>query len=342
MKIAIHQNDGGFGRHWIAYCIDHNIPYKTVNCYDSNIVNDLNDCDALMWHHNHANPKDLLFAKELLYSLETAGKLVYPDTKTTWFFDDKLGQKYLLEAINLPLVPTFVFFSKKEALGWISNAEWPLVFKLRSGAGSRNVKLIKNKRQAKRIIVKAFGKGLRQYDAYGGIRERFRGYRLGKSSFKEVIKSILHIIYPIQLEKSKGREKGYVYFQKFIPDCKYDIRVQLVGEKMWAMIRPVRENDFRASGSGKIDSDPQKIPVEARKLSLDVVRRLKLQSAAIDLLPSKGGFLITEISYAFGIGPEDMEVGYWDNNMIWHPGEMNPFGWMIEDLIVKYNKRMSS
>jgi hypothetical protein len=47
------------------------IPYKIVNCYDSDIIKNLKDCDALMWHHNHANPRDFLFAKELLFSLET-------------------------------------------------------------------------------------------------------------------------------------------------------------------------------------------------------------------------------------------------------------------------------
>jgi glutathione synthase/RimK-type ligase-like ATP-grasp enzyme len=338
MKIGIHQPDGGFGKYWIKYCQENNIPFKLVNCYDTNIINELNDCDALMWHHNHANPKDLLFAKELLFSLETSGKLVFPDTKTTWHFNDKLGQKYLLEAANLPLVPSYVFFSKKEALDWIEGAIWPLVFKLRCGAGGRNVRLIRNKKEAKKIINQAFGKGIRPYNAIDGIRESIRKYKMGKASFISVIKSIVHILYPVQLEKSQGREKGYVYFQKFIPDCSYDIRVQLVDERIWAMIRPTRKNDFRASGSGILLTGTEKIPTEALKLSLEIVRKLKLQSVVIDFLPTSGGLLITEISYAFGnVGPEDTEVGYWDNNLDWHPGNMNPFGWMVENMINRYN-----
>ena len=310
MKIAIHEHDGGFGEYWIKYCLDNNIEYKIVDCYNTNIIDDLKDCDVLMWHHNHANPKDLLFAKELLCSLEISGKAVYPDIKTTWHFNDKLGQKYLLEAMNLPLVPTYVFFSRKEALRWISEAVFPLVFKLRSGAGSRNVRLIKSKGHARRVIRKAFSRGFRPYNTIGGIKENIRQYRLSKTSFIEVVKSFLHIIYPVQLEKSQGREKGYVYFQKFIPDCNHDIRVQLVGDKMWAMIRPVRKNDFRASGSGKIITGPEKIPQEVLKLSLEVAKKLELQSVAIDFLPADHKYYITEISYAFGIGPEDMEVGY--------------------------------
>lgn len=339
MKIGIHKNDGGFGKFWIKYCQENNIPFKLVNCYDNEIIKELSDCDALMWHHNHANPKDLLFAKELLFSLETSGKVVFPDIKTTWHFNDKLGQKYLLEAMDLPLVPTYVFFSKKEALEWIADTVFPLVFKLRNGAGSRNVRLIKNKTEAKRLIHQAFGRGIRPYNSIGAIRDSLRRYRMGKVDYKEVIKSFLHIVYPIQLERSMGHEKGYVYFQKFIPDCKYDIRIQLVGERIWAMLRPIRKNDFRASGSGEIVTGPEKIPIEALKLSLQVVRSLGLQCAAIDILPARDGFYITEISYAFGIGPEDMEVGYWDSNLNWHPGEMNPFGWMVEDLISRFNAK---
>lgn len=339
MKIAIHQSKGSYSRYWIAYCEEKKIPYKIVNCYDSDIIKNLEDCDALMWHHNHANPRDVLFAKELLFSLETAGKLVYPDSRTTWHFDDKLGQKYLLEAMGLPLIPSFVFYSRKEAMEWVSTANFPLVFKLRGGAGSRNVKLIKNRKQAQKIIRKAFGKGIRQYDAWEGIKESIRKYRLGKTSLKEVAKAIAHIVYPIQLEKSKGREKGYVYFQQFLPNCKFDIRVQIVNNKAWAMRRLVRDNDFRASGSDFLDYDLTKIPSEAIRLSFEIYKKLQVQTLAIDYLESEEKLWIPEISYAFGIAKGELDVGYWEEDLSWHPGGINPFGWMIEDVIKKYNEK---
>lgn len=339
MKIAIHHSSGSYSRHWIAYCEEKKIPYKIVNCYDSDIIKNLADCDALMWHHNHGNPKDVLFAKELLFSLEAAGKLVYPDSKTTWHFDDKLGQKYLLEALGLPLIPTFAFYSKKEALNFISTASFPIVFKLRGGAGSRNVKLIKNRNQAKKIIYKAFGKGIRQYNAWEGIKESIRKFRLGKTPLKEVAKAFAHIVYPIQLEKSKGREKGYVYFQKFLPECKFDIRVQIVNKKAWAMRRLVRDNDFRASGSDSLDYDLSKIPIEAVKLSFEIYKKLQVQTLAVDYLESEDKLWIPEISYAFGIAKGELDVGYWKENLSWHPGKINPFGWMVDEIIENFNAR---
>lgn len=342
MKIAIHHKKGSYSDDWVKYCDRKQIPYKIVNCYSSDIISDLEDCDALMWHHYHSDPKDVLFAKQLLFSVETSGKLVYPDFFSSWHFDDKLGQKYLLEVLKLPLIPTYSFFTKRDALAWAADYKFPAVFKLRGGAGSRNVKLIETRNDAIKIIKKAFGKGIRQYDAIGGVKDKIRRYRLGLSSFKELMKAFAHIVYPIQLEKSKGRDKGYVYFQEFIPDCKSDIRVQLVGDRSWAMIRKIRENDFRASGSGEIDFDMSKVPLSAIAFSVDTARKLKMQSLALDLIPYKDSYLITEISYAFGIDQEELEVGYWDGDLNWHPGHINPFGWMIEDVIKNYNEKQQA
>ena len=112
MKIAFH-NTGGFTPRWIKYCEKNNIQYKKVNAYDTDIVEQLKDCDAFMWHHHQSNYKDVLFAKQLLFSLEQSGKVVFPNFNTGWHFDDKVGEKYLFEAIGAPVVPTFVFYTKK-------------------------------------------------------------------------------------------------------------------------------------------------------------------------------------------------------------------------------------
>ena len=114
MKIAICYNKNSFAERWIDYCKEKNIFYKIVDCYNSNIIEELEDCDALMWHHHHAIHKDILFAKQLLYSIECSGKKVFPNFNTCWHFDDKVGQKYLLESIKAPLVPSYVFYTKKD------------------------------------------------------------------------------------------------------------------------------------------------------------------------------------------------------------------------------------
>ena len=104
MKIAIHHRIGSFSDAWIEYCRDNHIPYKVVDAYKYDIIDQLTDCDIFMWHHHHAIYKDRLFAKQLLCTLQIAGKKVFPDVNTGFTFDDKVAQKYLLEAVNVPLV----------------------------------------------------------------------------------------------------------------------------------------------------------------------------------------------------------------------------------------------
>ena len=126
------------------------------------------------------------------------------------------------------------------------------VSKQRHCAGSYNVKLSKTRSEAIHLIKIAFRAGFRQFDPVVSFKEQILKYRKGESSIKNLVKAVSHIVLPYKIEKSKGKERGYVYFQEFILDYKYDIRVQLVGLKGYAMIRYVRKNDFRASGGGNI------------------------------------------------------------------------------------------
>jgi len=144
MKIAIHHAPGTFSDRWIAYCKKEGLDFKLVNCYSNDIIDQLKECDALMWHFHQANYKDVLFAKQLLFSVAHSGKKTFPDYRTSWHFDDKVGQKYLFESIGLPLVPSYIFYTKEEAYHWIENNSFPKVFKLRIGAGSHNVRLVKS------------------------------------------------------------------------------------------------------------------------------------------------------------------------------------------------------
>jgi len=333
MKIAIHHSKNSFSENWINYCKEKSIPFKIVNCYNNNIISDLDDCDALMWHFHQANSKDVLFAKQLLYSLQMAGKKVFPDFNTCWHFDDKVGQKYLLEAIGAPLVPSYVFYDKSEALEWVNQAEFPKVFKLRRGAGSSHVKLVKDKRTAKSIIRKAFAKGFSQYDAVSNLKERWRKFRQGDVSMVTVAKGIARLAYTTDFDRITGREKGYVYFQDFIPNNKFDIRVIVINKRAFAIKRKVRKNDFRASGSGIVSYDKVFFNKELIKLSFDVSLKIRSQCLAIDYVLDCENPRIVEISYGFVKEVYYDCEGYWDVNLNWHRGEFNAQSWMVDDLV---------
>lgn len=338
IKIAIHNKADSFSDRWIDYCELKGIKYKLVNCYSTDVISQTADCCALMWHFNQENYKDVLFAKQLLFALELSGKKVFPNFKTCWHFDDKVAQKYLFEAIEAPMVPGYVFYSENEAINWINNTSFPKVFKLRGGSTSQNVKLVNSHTHARRLVYKAFNRGFSQFDKIGYIKERIYRYHELNDNFIGVLKGILRLIIPTEFAKMHAREKGYVFFQDFIPNNNFDIRVIVIENKAFAVKRMVRRNDFRASGSGKIVYEEENFPIDTIKLSLTLADKLQSQCIAFDFVyDSSENPLIVEVSYGFSVKPYDACEGYWDKDLNFHKGPFIPQYWMVESVIKNEN-----
>lgn len=336
MIIAIHHRENSFSDMWIDYCKQHNIQYKIVNAYTNDIIKQVADCNVFMWHFHHSIYKDYLFAKQLIYVIQKQlGKITYPDIDTCWHFDDKIGQKYLLEAIGFPIVPTYIFYSRNEAHNWIKQTEFPKVFKLRSGEKSQNVLLVKNSLQAKKIIEKAFSNGYQKNSHLIRIAQRWKQYRAGDCTFKWFLKGII-TKYSYK-ERFNKEEIGYVYFQDFMPNNDFDIRVLIIGNRAVAVKRMNRENDFRASGSGKIIPDKKHIDNEFIKIAFEINHVLKMQSVTFDFLrDSNMRIVLSEISYNCGLNSNYDYPGYWTDDMIWHEcNNINICDWIIEDVIAK-------
>ena len=333
MMLAIHYVKQSFSEKWITYCDDNQIPYKLVDCYRSDIIKQLQDCNFLMWHFSQNDPKAILFAKQLLFSIEATGRKVFPNFNTVWHFDDKVGQKYLLEAIEAPLVNTAIFYSREEALHWASYVDFPKVFKLRNGAGSQNVRMVKSRREAYCLIKKAFGKGFKAYDPMGSLKERWRKFKLGKTDFRDLLEGIARFIALPPYARIRGRERGYIYFQDFISNNDHDIRVVVIKDKAFAIRRMVRKNDFRASGSGDVLYDHNLIGNDLIALSFKLAEKLHSQCIAFDYLRKGSEPVLIEISYGFIPVVYSPCPGYWDKDLAWHEGQFNPYGWMVENLI---------
>jgi glutathione synthase/RimK-type ligase-like ATP-grasp enzyme len=289
-----------------------------------------------MWHHHQYRYEDRLFAKQLLYSVENSGKLVFPNFKTTWHFDDKVGQKYLLEAIGAPLVPSYVFYTKKEAVKWIEQTQFPTVFKTTGGSGSSNVRLIRSKRQALQLVKKAFGRGISARDKYNLLFNRLWKVERDKNfaSLMSFLKGLVRLIIPTSFERMHGREKGYVYFQDFISGNSFDTRLVVVGNRCFGIRRYNRDNDFRASGSGLLKYEPELFSVRDISIAFDLAEKLKTQSVAYDFIYDETGKpFVVEISYGYNTSVYHNCRGYWDKDLIWHDLPVNPQYFIIEDLI---------
>ena len=120
-------------------------------------------------------------------------------------------------------------------------------------------------------------------------------------------------------------EKNYVLFQKFLPNNLFDTRVSIIGERAFAFRRFNRKNDYRASGSGKINYDLDKIDLRAVEIAFSISNKLGFQSMAYDFLISESKKLeICEISYTYVDTAVYNCPGYWDRNLNWHQGHFWP------------------
>ena len=335
MKIAIHHRKYSFSDRWITYCQDKGIEYKLVNAYDTDIIQQVEGCDVFMWHFHQGDYRDMQFAKALILSLEAKGVRCIPDSHTCWHFDNKVWEKYLLEAVGAPLVPSYVFYTEKEALEWAWKTTFPKVFKLKGGASASNVMLARSQKEAERLIRQCFGKGFLQYRWQSHLKEQWRKYKGKKATLRELLRPVYYAFkrYPTVFSHYHQKEIGYAYFQDFIPNNDHDTRVVVIGcSRAMAERRYVRKGDFRASGSGRFEYG--KVDNRILDIAFGMAKRLKMQSVAFDFIMDNDKPLIVEISYGFGTHGISHSGGYWTPDLVWHEDkDLDYCGWMVEDLI---------
>lgn len=335
LQIAIHERKGSFSDRWIEYCKENKLPYKVVDCCSSDIITQLKQANALLWHWSHLLPRDVIAARGVIKAGEMLGLRVFPNTATCWHFDDKIAQKYLLEAIDAPLVPTYVFYNLSDALDWIGQTSFPKVFKLRKGAGSSNVKLVRSRHKARRLAEKSFRCGFKPAAGYTqDMRTKIARHR-DAGNILDVLKRLPRAVANIYRANAMlGREIGYIYFQDFIPGNQFDTRITIIGDRAFAFTRNVRKNDFRASGSGSIDYDLNRINLQCVNIAFEAVRKIGAQSLAFDFVTEPTGEpKINEISYAYQAKAVYDCPGYWDNLLGWYERHMWPQDAILIDML---------
>src|SRR4051812_6680712 len=107
--IGIHQRTGSFSDRWIEACKAKGIPFRLVNCLGSDIVEQCASLSVILWHWTLNDRRELLIARQIAAALKEKGVVMFPNWETCWHYDDKIAQKYLLESIEAPLIPTWVF-----------------------------------------------------------------------------------------------------------------------------------------------------------------------------------------------------------------------------------------
>jgi len=333
MKVAIPDSSAGFTSGWIDACKKLGITVVRFDVYAPSAMANILKCDAFMWHWHHASTKDWLLARQLIMSAEMAGIRVFPNINTCWHFDDKVGQKYMFEAVNVPAVKSWVFYEKESAIKWARITKYPLVFKLRSGAGAINVRLIHDLRQASAMIRKMFGAGF-SASIFSDLTTAIRRKKRSGQLWQKLLHAPSIIMAKLAQRKNLPRQNGYVYFQEFVPGNAYDTRIVVIGDRAVGIRRYCRPNDFRASGSGEISYAKSDISEEVVKIAFESARKICAQCAAFDFVQNeRGEYLIVEVSYGFTVDAYAKCEGFWTSDMKWHNKPIEICEWMVRDLL---------
>jgi glutathione synthase/RimK-type ligase-like ATP-grasp enzyme len=189
------------------------------------------------------------YIENLIYFLEKQGARVMPKYEFLKAHHDKMFMELLRSTLrdsSLKSVTTSYFGSWVDAQN--RDFSFPVVIKQISSAGSAGVSMAVNKedfnrksRNAGKIILAR------------SLSEVFNEY------FKNIAKKILRRIHP---ERS-----GYfnydttplstpIIVQNFVDGLKGDTKVLVFGNRFYTLYRKNRENDFRASGSGRFFEVP--------------------------------------------------------------------------------------
>lgn len=339
--IGVYTSKRGFHEKWVEYIHKYGYDTKRVDFLGSHIFKNIEECSAIMWHLSML-PTHLSAASAILNAIEHNHIIpVFPNWKTRWHFEDKIAQYYLLKALNIPIPETNVLWDKEEALQFVEEASFPLVFKLARGAASINVEKILDRKHARNIVLDAFsGSGILSEPGYFPVRRR-DGYARFRNRLANVLVRLMTGSRYILIGKLPPLprdwwmpEKNYVLFQELLVGNDYDTRVTIIGDRAFAFRRLNRSNDFRASGSGSINHDPSMIDLNAVEIAFDISSKCGFQSMAYDFLyDAERRLKVSEISFGYqNVAVHDCP-GYWDSHLNWHDESMWPEEAHVVDLI---------
>ena len=305
----------------------------TYNDYTNIDYIDLDSFDYFIWHFN---PEDKERALGLFTTLDLIEVKTFPDLKSLIFFDNKIFQSNLLKSLKINTPAYKIFYDFKSFYKNLSNQNLPTVFKLKGGAGSNNVFLIKSKIS---ILFKAFRMfvfGYNQVSRWNNLSNLIKKYFDGQIGLLKIFKGILRLFVKTKRDRKLGKETGYFYLQEFLPNNKNDIRIIIIGDKCFAFTRYNRKNDFRASGSGNCSFSKELIPKDLIKHSFEIYNKLEMVSVAFDFLIKDSEHTLIEISYGFIKDLYESCEGYWTEDLKWHNEDVKPELFIIEKLLNEF------
>ena len=325
-----------YSKRWFELAEEQGITAVSVDVLSHDVIAEISACDAFMWRCDpSAYPR--IYAKRLLYAIEEGLRLpVFPSLKTSWHFEDKIGQYYFLSAAGIPTPATRIFWTREDAEGFCDSGQLPFVLKLAAGYQASNVRLVRSKGDARFYVDELFGRGIADLGYWPASRMRLLLRRLRAAT------QIATGRYPNSPTKDAELQYGYLFAQEFLPGNDFDVRVTIIGNRAFAFRRFNRPGDFRASGSGRIDWDPNHIGEETIRFAYRVAGQLGAQTIALDILRRGEELVVVELTLAYASWAVRDCPGHWvlsdsaeTGDLAWADGCMSPEDAIFTDFLAQ-------
>lgn len=312
-----------FSKAWEQIASEMGIKPINVDVYSTDSITEIKKTDAFMWRFAESSNRELKRARDIFPALAMATNIpTFPGPLTTQFVDNKIRQHTILTAAGYPTPRTWVFYDESSAMTFLDTATFPLVIKLSQGRASKGVGLLRTRKQAESIVRLSFSSGITHlWKAQTHYAKRFA---------RNFIENIQQAFTNSGSNESDARESGHVLFQEFLPGNSFDTRVTIIGRYAYAFVRHNRDNDFRASGGGKIDYDLKLIDERCVRLAFDVANNLNLPFIAIDFMFKDNQPVIVELNFSYANYSAAGCLGRWflkdglSGDHTWEPGKTSP------------------
>jgi glutathione synthase/RimK-type ligase-like ATP-grasp enzyme len=234
------------------------------------------DCDGYLVRPTHDFQEHNDVYMERLYFLNKYFKKpIYPNYEELKLYENKRNMATWLFINGFNHAKTWVFLNKKEAKYFFQNTSYPKVIKSNIGSAATGVRIVKNKRNANKIVNNVFGR-IHPLFTFG---QTFKRKRLG-------------ITLPVW-----GNTMRHALLVQDFYSIKWEWRIIKIGNT-FSGHQKLLKGKF-ASGSGEVGWVTP--PIELLQLVNDICNKGGFYSMAVDIFETtQGEFIVNELQSLFG------------------------------------------
>lgn len=204
------------------------------------------------------------YIEDVLLALQEAGAVLIPDFTAFRAHSDKALQELLRRGFRDEMLrtPSAVAIGELSELDRVKGqVRYPAVVKIAGGSGSRGVAMVKNEQELRETAVRFMAHTYHDFSNTRRLRLGLFGKRLLRRITGRRVGN--EVLFPKEYTNK-------IIIEEFVPGLTGDYKVLYFGGKYYCLHRLNREDDFRASGSGRFVYPET---VEEVRPVLDLARR---------------------------------------------------------------------